>query len=420
MLSVFFRGKVMPTEATVTNLDDERLIREGEAAVDLYNKDLRNARARIMPMARGLLAAKRKYPATQDFGDWLQTSSYREIEKNDRAALLNIGEHDDFAARYIRTTVLTSPQTIWAAIRELMPSYYDSNSTSGENSTPKSPPAITNAPKSDKPREPKQPSKTPKPITSKTGFYEAPRAQEIAAKFTNKEARVDLSRIWKDRNGKQIWELIATALDGGLLVETARTNIAPTLQLLFPLAPTGYARRFDLTKLPQRKQVKDQILPAMIACRDKLLAEPDRMREIMAEYEQERITQQREVVVEQRRSTAVAAMPPTEQELMMFGQTVWPRLDIRQGDYDYDQVRAAIWTFRDYESWNQMAKEDTGSHALRIRNSLRYLGEYLQRTDRNNPTAKIFSLIIWFSRLMEKNPKGECKWPMYPHVEGQW
>ena len=43
---------------------------------------------------------------------------------------------------------------------------------------------------------------------------------------------------------------------------------------------------------------------------------------------------------------------------MMFGQTVWPRLDIRQGDYDYDQVRAAIWTFRDYESWNQMAKEE--------------------------------------------------------------
>jgi hypothetical protein len=34
--------------------------------------------------------------------------------------------------------------------------------------------------------------------------------------------------------------------------------------------------------------------------------------------------------------------------------------------------------------------------------------------------AKIFSLVAWFSYLMEKNPTGECKWPMYPHIEGQW
>src|SRR5215471_9813372 len=72
------RGAVT-TEANavnITNLDNQRLIREGEAAVDLYNKDIRSARARIMPMARGLAAAKREYPATQEFRDWLQTSSY--------------------------------------------------------------------------------------------------------------------------------------------------------------------------------------------------------------------------------------------------------------------------------------------------------------------------------------------------------
>src|SRR5262245_11327653 len=108
-------------DATVTNLDDERLIREGEAAVDAYNKDIRNARARIMPMARGLLAARRKYSADRDFGDWLQTSSYREIEKTDRAALINIGEHDVFASKFLRYTRLISPETIWNAIRELLP-----------------------------------------------------------------------------------------------------------------------------------------------------------------------------------------------------------------------------------------------------------------------------------------------------------
>ena len=57
-------------------------------------------------MALGLCAAKRKYPATQEFGNWLQTSPYRKIGQNDRAALIKIGEHEEFASRFIRTTSL--------------------------------------------------------------------------------------------------------------------------------------------------------------------------------------------------------------------------------------------------------------------------------------------------------------------------
>jgi hypothetical protein len=116
-------------DSSALPLDDERLIREGEAAVSAYNKNINTARARIMPMARGLLAAKRKYPATQDFGNWLQTSSYRDIEKDDRAALIKIGEHDDFAVEFVCTTNLISPRTIWNAIEELLrPTSHDANS----------------------------------------------------------------------------------------------------------------------------------------------------------------------------------------------------------------------------------------------------------------------------------------------------
>jgi hypothetical protein len=116
-------------DSSTLPLDDERLIREGEAAASAYNKNINTARSRIMPMARGLLAAKRKYPATQDFGAWLQTSSYRDIEKDDRAALIKIGEHDDFAAEFVRTTNLISPRTIWNAIQELLqPTSHDANS----------------------------------------------------------------------------------------------------------------------------------------------------------------------------------------------------------------------------------------------------------------------------------------------------
>jgi hypothetical protein len=53
----------------------------------------------------------------------------------------------------------------------------------------------------------------------------------------------------------------------------------------------------------------------------------------------------------------------------MFGRVVWPRLDNLQGEYDYDQIRAAIWTFRDLDNWNRQIKTDNrvGSRAIRIR-----------------------------------------------------
>jgi len=77
--------------------DDERLIQEGEAAVEHYTKEIDSARRQILPMARGLCAAKRKYPATQAFGGWLQGSPYWKIGQTDRAALIQIGAHEGFA-----------------------------------------------------------------------------------------------------------------------------------------------------------------------------------------------------------------------------------------------------------------------------------------------------------------------------------
>ena len=123
----------MIAAATVTNLDDERMIREGEAAVELYIKDIKDAHARILPMARGLLAAKRKYPATQDYGDWLKTSPYNGIGPTDRAALTHIGEHAYFAIKVMRHVESISPRVIWDAICDLLPTSPPGNSTETEN-----------------------------------------------------------------------------------------------------------------------------------------------------------------------------------------------------------------------------------------------------------------------------------------------
>jgi hypothetical protein len=124
-------------------LTDEALIKEGEEAAERFG---RKTREQILPMARGLAAAKRKYPATQDFNRWLDGSPYSTLGDHDRSALINIGKHldghKDVIVEFITGTKLSSPQLIWDAIRDQVgapkkappapkvdPSCYDSNST---------------------------------------------------------------------------------------------------------------------------------------------------------------------------------------------------------------------------------------------------------------------------------------------------
>jgi hypothetical protein len=147
--------------------DNERLIIAGEAAVERFKK----SREQILPMARGLLAAKRKYPATQEFGEWLQNSPYSMFGKNDRSALISIGEqldeHEDAVVEFLARTNLGSPQLIWIEFKKELqpapsidPSYYDSNS--GPVSTD------ANLLESEKPTEPEsgdaEPDIDPPPI----------------------------------------------------------------------------------------------------------------------------------------------------------------------------------------------------------------------------------------------------------------
>jgi hypothetical protein len=115
--------------------DDERLIRAGETAAELFNR----SREQILPMARGLAAAKRKYPATREFGAWLKGSPYSTIGEHDRGDLINIGKQlekrEDVVVEFLARTKLVSPQLIWKELqKELQPALtipttcYDSNS----------------------------------------------------------------------------------------------------------------------------------------------------------------------------------------------------------------------------------------------------------------------------------------------------
>jgi hypothetical protein len=84
--------------------EDDVLIQEGEAQVRPFQEDLASAHSRIAVLAKGLAAAKRKYPSTARFHAWLGRSPYGELGATARAALIKLGEHAAEAEPILSTT----------------------------------------------------------------------------------------------------------------------------------------------------------------------------------------------------------------------------------------------------------------------------------------------------------------------------
>ncbi len=110
----------------------------------------------------------------------------------------------------------------------------------------------------------------------------------------------------------------------------------------------------------------------------------------------------------------------------MFGERLWPRIDGRFGTYDYDHLRAAIWYFRDTESWLQSSSigKTPKSRAIIIRLSTRWFEELFDRRPADGEVRadfkKAYQVVNLLARLLETNPDGECKIPPTPTTEGQW
>jgi hypothetical protein len=101
--------------------DDLRndLVAIGEVAARDFVRGTKRLREHIGPMALGLAEAKRRYPRTSEFGAWLSSSSYADLNRTDRAALINLGQHwesDNLAAR-IAEVSSSSPEVLWSRLR---------------------------------------------------------------------------------------------------------------------------------------------------------------------------------------------------------------------------------------------------------------------------------------------------------------
>jgi len=428
----------MPNTITMPGLRVRQLrqaLDEWNEANEAWNEVNSTRIEKMLALAVELKAARDECEGDDSaFGRWLLATGCDDLGKNDRLALIRMGENIELSRQVLEATNRHSPRYIWDnEIRPRLAPVDVSEPASTEIPFPTQgmvSPVDVSEPEgraevrtiSPVPRTvtvevrtppPLQRTLPPRPLPSRSPYRELDRGAEVYRAITHRNTRYHLAQVTLDEDGGPwIWALVLSAIDNGFLTTTDIHTRRITTRLLFPDAPEEWANRWDLTSPPALRYVQETLMPAAIACRDAILANPRQIAAITNDY-----------IAAQVSERAVQALPPGEVEIVVFGERLWPPAP--QDTYDYDQVRAAVWTFRDLNTWleTSIVGREVPFRALTIRMHTKWYGEYVIRSLRSEDRyrmLKVYGLIDHCSQLLEANPEGECKWPPFPAAEGQW
>jgi hypothetical protein len=363
------------------------------------------------------------------FGVWLADNNCDDLGRDARAAFIHMGEHIELARDVLRLTERKSIELIWE--RELKPivdqrhlSERSDTSVVVHNIVPDSETATVSPEKSETTVSDKAPKERFSPVQPRETdpLSDMRRVGEVFAIFTQQNTRGTLRKLKGKHSLGQIWKLILTALDAGLLQPTHTKIEQPNLRFLFPLAGGRYCGKFDLTDTKTREHVRDVLLPLMIQHKDVLFANPDGMEQILEGAQRKQVADQRAATVQQRTVKALATLPSGESEVIMFGKRMWPIVEGETiGAYDFRTLQVAVWKFTDLNRW--MHRDSPLTRAINIRNSTKwdrhFIGELLKDSgDLRFKIDRIYQLVHAITLLMTENPDGECKEPLTPLVLG--
>jgi hypothetical protein len=257
-------------------------------------------------------------------------------------------------------------------------------------------------------------------LSRRSSLHGLPRAVEIADVFQNKDTHCRIAKVVKGQ--REIWDLMLAALDGGIMVRNKRIvgQHRASLRMLFPNAPLKLAAQIDLRKEPERAFVRDLLLPAMIADRKALLKNPNRLVRIMHQCGRHHIATRRQERHKEAAQQALSSMPSGQPEVIMFGERLWPRTHDRYGSYDFEQLTAAVWTFREFETALCVGHRDQPqSRGILIRHSTKFLNEYCNRMgEAANGMRMVLRLVHLLTTLMVRNPDAECRPMPAPAIDG--
>jgi hypothetical protein len=395
-----------------------------------------------LELAAELQVARQMHQSNQAFGLWLAENELDDLSKNNRAALLKMGSYRLLRA-VLEETTLRSPELIWRY--EIQPRLIAAGSSydGSEDDPPKTIsmeiekpalPAVESSQEPDK-GEPKAHGDTlapahverlKAPVSDKSPFRKWPRADELTAIFQNPNTRSVIGKAINQsrKGGNDLWKLLLYALDADLLKPTDTSFQSATLNLrvLFPQGSRAYCNQFDLTKAQDRAKIREVVLPALIDSRDAFLQDPSQLEILVAAYVRRHESELLAKQAAARLARQVSAMPAHEEQIVMYGEQLWPRPDNEL--YGYKEVRSAIWAFLDLDLWIDKTRDASpASRALMMRHIVGNFHSFARHELEGAARAKIenvMGVISKLSRLMERNPQGECKFPSPPHSEDEW
>jgi hypothetical protein len=270
------------------------------------------------------------------------------------------------------------------------------------------------------------PASAPPALSKQSPFYGVERGEEIAGTYRAHDTRAAVGKAIHSRGGKEVLSLIHEAIDSGILKPTGAATKKPTLRVLIPDGPVKYCAQFNLMKQKQRAHIRDVLWPIVLANKEAVIANPGNLEAIVNGHKHKQVTAIAAAMREEETARKVVeSWRSGEHECIMFGVRLWPRMDNHFGSYDYDQVRAAAWYFRDFNEWMSQSRigQLPGSRAIYARLSVKWFGEYLVRAysvNEREKMQKVFSLVRTIAGLLDKAPDAECIYPVSPKVEGQW
>jgi len=118
---------------------------------------------------------------------------------------------------------------------------------------------------------------------------------------------------------------------------------------------------------------------------------------------------------------ALISMPSGQTEVIMFGERLWPRTHDRYGSYDFAQLTAAVWTFREFDTALCVGhRDETRTRAILIRHATKFLDRHanLIGGEAGDGLRMVLRLIHLCTVLMEKSPDAECRPMPAPAVDG--
>jgi hypothetical protein len=124
-------------------------------------------------------------------------------------------------------------------------------------------------------------------------------------------------------------------------------------------------------------------------------------------------------VTAERLKKQLSEMPANQQEIIMYGERLWPRPEAAL--YDYLELRSAIWLFCDLDI--HVKAPNIGSKAIVVRYIITHLDLFARHELEGTARAKVENLlgvVSRISRLMARNPDGECRYPPSPKREDEW